>query len=100
MMDGLIARLKSNTAQLRRSARRHSSAQNSAVGEVKETEMATATATTKQPKELPAPNQRLLRAYRRLDRRGSGDCHKGARLHADEGQADHRQVLVRRRFPF
>ena len=69
--------------------------------------MATAAAATRRGGDLsqqgaqaPGAEQRLLPARRRPDRRGTGDREEGARLHGDEGPADHQQVLVEDAFPF
>ena len=66
---------------------------------LKETYMTTATAARKTdaPKPLPAPEQRLLSARRGPDPRGTGGGEEGARVHGDQGPADHQQVLVRGR---
>ena len=59
---------------------------------------ATAAAPVKKaPKQLPAPNSDFYQLVGRLDRRGKGDRQEGARLHGDQGPADHQQILVRRR---
>ena len=61
---------------------------------------ATATVATKpakQPKPLPAPNSDFYELDRNLERRGTGDREAGARVHGDQGRADHHEVLGRGR---
>ena len=61
-----------------------------------EIEMATATALKPSGTEAASgAEQRLLSIRGNAERRGTGDRQEGARLHGDQGRADHQQILGR-----